>query len=296
MSLHEALIIGAGPAGMSAALQLKRYRVDYVLFEKARLGGLLHNANLVENYPGFPGGIPGPALVELFERQLLSAGVSVRQGEVHSLSYDEGKFHLAIDDDEYKAGIAVVASGTRPRLFSQLEIPAALRSRVYYEIAPLLHLEGKRIVIVGGGDAAFDYALNLGKKNKVIVLNRSENVRCLPLLWERMQAAEGISYHPNAELVSVMGEADHGLILSHTSKDGIQIIQADYLIGALGREACCDFITPELTAKSEELQKRGMLYFIGDVKNAHYRQTAIATGDGILAAMRIYEMVRKIQV
>ena len=292
MSLSNVLIVGAGPAGMTAALQLKRYGIECTLYEKTRLGGLLNNANLVENYPGFPGGIPGPALVALFEQQLQAVGAGVTHAEVLSLDYSEGKFQLTTQTGEHEAAIAVVASGTRPRRFTQLDIPEAVQSRVHYEIYPLLQLEGKRIAIVGAGDAAFDYALNLGKKNDVTILNRSETVKCLPLLWERTQAAQGIHYYSNTAVLAVLEHPQGGLLVAHTSTQGDALLEVDYLIGALGREACLDFISPRLLAQVDELHKRGMLYFIGDVKNELYRQTAIAVGDGILAAMKIFETLR----
>jgi thioredoxin reductase (NADPH) len=208
------------------------------------------------------------------------------------LNYGEGKFRLTTEQGEYEAAIAVVASGTRPRCFNHLVLSETVQAYVHYEVAPLLHLQGNQIVIVGGGDAAFDYALNLGKKNQITILNRSESIKCLTLLWERVQAVKGICYCANTEVVSVSEGELGGIVIEHSSPDGLKLLQADYLIGALGREACRDFITPTLAEQAEDLQKQGMLYFIGDVKNERYRQTAIATGDGILAAMKIYEAVR----
>ena len=82
MKIESVAIIGAGPAGLSTALQLKRQGIKAVLFERDKVGGLLRNANLVENYPGFPGGLSGPKLVSLFEQQAWEAGVSITSAEV----------------------------------------------------------------------------------------------------------------------------------------------------------------------------------------------------------------------
>jgi len=292
MDHKNVLIVGAGPAGMTAALQLKRYGVACTLFEKARPGGLLHNANLVENYPGFPDGIPGPQLVALFVEQLRVRGVQAIQAQALLLDYDGGKFHLATTAGSYEGSIAVLASGTQPRQFTRLDIPQAVRSRVLYEVYPLLHIEGKRIAIVGAGDAAFDYALNLGKKNEITILNRNQTVKCLPLLWDRLQAMSSIQYLDNTAILAVSEHPQSGLLLAHTSAHGDALLQVDYLIGALGREPCLDYLSPELSRQSEALQKQGVLYFTGDVKNERYRQTAIAAGDGLLAAMKIYETLR----
>lgn len=292
MSQKNVLVVGAGPAGMTAALQLKRYGVACTLFEKARMGGLLNNANLVENYPGFPDGIPGPKLVARFEEQLRVRGVVTTQAEALALDYDGDEFHLNTNTGTYNGTIAVLASGTRARRFTQIDIPDAVRSRVGYEVFPLLHLRGKRIAIVGAGDTAFDYALNLGKKNKITILNRSQTVKCLPLLWERARSAKSIHYQDRAALLAVLEHPQGGLLVVYTSAQGDALLEADYLIGALGREPSLDYLTPELTHQTEALQKKGVLYFIGDVKNERYRQTAIAAGDGLLAAMKIYEKVR----
>jgi thioredoxin reductase (NADPH) len=292
MRSASVLIIGAGPAGMAVALQLKRYGIDSVLFEKNKIGGLLHNANLVENYPGFPGGIPGPELVALFEQQTSATGVNVTREEVKTLEFAGGNFHLQTQSEAYESRIAVLASGTRPRRLTGFDLSEQVLPRVYYEVAPLLHLQGKQIVIVGGGDAAFDYALNLGKHNEVTILNRSQSAKCLPLLWERVMTKRTIHYRADAQVLQVSEGSGGGLSIDYTLDERTHNLPADYLVGAVGREACLDFLTQELERQAGELQSLGVLYFVGDVKNQHYRQTAIAVGDGILAAMKIYEVVR----
>jgi thioredoxin reductase (NADPH) len=287
MSLESVVIIGAGPAGLSAAIQLKRFGLDPLVLEMDAVGGLLRNANLVENYPGFPGGIPGVELVRLFEDQARSIGVTITPAQVLRVDHDGEGFQIQTDGEGYSARILVVATGTQPRQFTDLIIPNILQDRVFYEVYPLLNSRGKRLAIVGAGDAAFDYGLNLaGRCNEVLILNRGTELKCLPLLWQRAQDETGIQYLENTQIQEIEGIQD-GLRLRCASLKGEVTLQVDYLLGAIGREPCLDMISPRLQQQAQWLQSQGLLYFIGDVKNGIYRQTSISIGDGVKAAMQI---------
>jgi thioredoxin reductase len=293
VQIEDVIIIGAGPAGLSAAVQLKRYGLAPRLLEQAQVGGLLRNANLVENYPGFPGGITGWELVKLFEEQARCVSVQAICDRVMELSYSADVFQVTSRNSVYQARVAVIASGTRPRVFTEFIVPHSLQDRVLYEVYPLLDAAGLRIAIVGAGDAAFDYALNLARKNIVIILNRGDQVKCLPLLRERASAVPNISYHSGVAVTGLSGAHASGITLECTSATAGSQLNVDYLIGALGREPNVDFISPQLLENSSELEQRGILYWIGDVKNGIYRQTAIAVGDGIRAAMQIYRYFKE---
>ena len=117
MKKQQVIIIGAGPAGLTAALQLKRFGIPALLFEGERIGGLLHNANLVENYPGFPRGVSGPKLVNLLNKQIETIGVDIHYEKVKKFEYDGKSFVVSTDQNEYRAEIAVIASGTKARQF-----------------------------------------------------------------------------------------------------------------------------------------------------------------------------------
>jgi thioredoxin reductase len=283
-------IIGAGPAGISAAIQLQRYGIAPLVLEAEKIGGLLHNANLVENYPGFPGGISGVGLIELFKRQTEMVGVQVVFDIVNQLEYDGKKFLVETEHRYYHSRMVVVSSGTQPRQFTDLKIPEGAGDKIYYEVYPLLKVKRKRIAIVGAGDAAFDYALNLAKRdNEVIILNRGEIIKCLPLLWERSQLQNRIEYlHHTAVQLIEMNPKDQ-LVLECESPAGISHFEVDFLIGAIGRVPKMDFLSDRLKEQAKELEKQHLLYFIGDVKNGIFRQTSIAVGDGIRAAMQIFE-------
>ena len=293
MKTTEVVIVGAGPAGLAAAIQLLRYRITPLIFEAVRLGGLLHNANLVENYPGFPRGIRGPELVELFIEQAECTDVQVTHEEVLELSYDEKVFQALTPVDIYQSRVAVIASGTQPRLLTDIEIPDDLQDRVYYEVYPLLDIENKHVVIIGAGDAAFDYALNLSSENDVVILNRGQEHSCLPLLWERAVQSKRISYRTQVVVRRLTEQPGGSMALECLTPHGLELIPADYLIGAIGREPRLGFITPALLAQSQELSEQGIFHIIGDVKNGSYRQTAIAVGEGILAAMKIHRYLKE---
>jgi len=293
MNVEDVIINGAGPGGLATALQLHRYGIDPLIFEQNQIGGLLRNANLVENYPGFPGGIPGSELVNLFEEQIRSYSLKITPERVIKLNHIDNKFLVATSNQVYQSQIVVVATGTKPRLFSDLEIPETLGDQVFYEVYPLLDLQGKRIAIVGAGDAAFDYALNLGKANDVQILNRGEQISCLPLLWERAIKNPRITYLSNTQISQLSATPDRRLLLECNTPVGADSIVVNILIGAIGRDPQLDFISSQFSKKAIQLESSGNLYYVGDVVNGLYRQTAIAVGDGILAAMKIYGCLKE---
>jgi len=284
--LEDVVIIGGGPAGLATAMQLKRHGVDALLLERTRLGGLLLNANLVENYPGFASGISGPELASRFVDHAHAASLRVRFEEVCALSYDGEAFEVKTDATLLRAKVAVIASGTKAKPLPDLNIPEGLADHVFYEVHPLREVRDKKIGIIGAGDAAFDYALNLAQRNQVVILNRGQAVKCLPLLWERAQATAAISYRADTS-VTKLESHDAGLLVTCTGPEGVSQIEADYLLGAIGRSPQLDFLSEQFLKDSPELERKGVLYWVGDVKNDRYRQTAIAVGEGIMAGMRI---------
>ena len=286
MNVNDVVIIGAGPAGSGTAIQLKRYGIEPILLEKDDVGGLLRNANLIENYPGFPEGITGPELIKLFKRQLKNVGINIQLEEVLELDNKNGVFIINTNQRTIISHIVVIASGTKPRKLSNLNVSKDLESRIFYEAHPLAQVANEKIAIIGAGDAAFDYALNLSKKNEVMILNRGSRVKCLPILFERAVSNERISYKENVQVKNIECSESY-LTLTCYDSTGEQEICVSYLLVAIGREPSLDFLSENLKENLGKLQKLKLLHIIGDVKNDIYRQTAIAVGDGIKAAMEI---------
>jgi thioredoxin reductase len=285
--IQDVVIIGAGPAGLAAAIQLRRYGIAPLVLEGSRVGGLLRNAHWVENYPGFPGGISGPELVALLEKQAREAGVEIIYLEVRELDYQADGFRVITPACTYWSRVAILASGTKPRILNEPPVPDPLKDLIYYEVHHLWNMSGKRMVIMGAGDAAFDYALHLSRENEVVILNHSDRTQCLPLLRERASLSARITCWQNTRILRVVEADQGGILLECTGPDGPMALRADHLIGAIGRDPRLDYLSPSLSQKVSGLKNQGLLYSIGDVHNGIFRQTAIAVGEGIRAAMEI---------
>ncbi len=294
MKVEDVIIIGAGPAGIAAAIQLRRQGVDPLVFEKGMIGGLLHNANLVENYPGFPDGISGNDLAALFAKQLSKYNIRIIPESVQRLDYENALFTITTNDSTYTASIVVIATGTKPREYTDIEIPEDARQFIHNEIYPILTAKEKRIAIVGAGDAAFDYALNLGKANEVMIWNRGEAVRCLQLLQERASRANSITCRTNITISEITKNSGGGLRIHCMAPEGPETFEVDFLVYAIGRDPQLDFLSSGMKNALPKLSKAGSCYLLGDVKSGRYRQTAIAVGDAIHAAMKINDKLEEV--
>ena len=281
--MNNIAIIGAGPAGVSAAVQLRRYGFAVDVFEKNIVGGLARNANLIENLPPFHKGISGKHYARLLKKNLLAYIANPIYEEVESIEFRENWFIIFTDSEIRKYDIAIIASGTKPNSPS-ISLPES--NRIHYEVAVMPKTENNNIIIIGAGDAAFDYALNLANHgdNNIKILNRNDKLKCLPLLFERVKANPHIEYIENCELQAVESLANELIINTNNGK-----FNCDYLLFAIGRSENRSFIGDSVLNNEIKLLNDKLLHYIGDVINGLYRQISIATGDGVRAAMEIYE-------
>ena len=283
------IIIGGGPAGASCAVQLKRYGIDVLLIEKDRIGGLLNSAWRLDNYPGYPEGIRGVDLAGKIEQHLKKLEIRYQRSEVRIVKYAKGVFALQTENDNYISKHLVLATGTRPREVFPGLIPE-VRRKVFYEVFPLRGIKGKKIAIIGAGDAAFDYAMSLAEHNQVDIFNRSSVIKCIPALREISKMQQRINYHENMEMTAV-DEDNGGVLLKFSGLQKPAGYSADYIIFATGREPNLSMLSPDLIKALDKLESEGVLYRAGDVKNGMLRQASVAIGDGIKAAMAIKDRI-----
>jgi thioredoxin reductase (NADPH) len=292
--IHEEFpiaVIGGGIAGVTAAVQLRRMGADPLLFEPGPVGGLLHHASRMDNYPGFPGGIAGPALAERLAAQVRRFKVRVVRARVERLSWADGagRFRLQTEAGPIGAGRVIVATGTRPRPYPPAgKAPNRARGRVFDSVVPLRGRRGLRIAVIGGSDAAFDYALTLARGNRVSILMRS----ALPRANAVLQAA--VAGHPRVTLVP-----DAAVRSFAPGRGGLRIegrrggkpfaLEADAAVTAVGRDPETGFIAPSVRARLAFLRESGRLWLAGDVVRGRMRQASIAAGDGMYAAMELWD-------
>jgi thioredoxin reductase (NADPH) len=295
--VFDVAIVGGGPAGMTAAVQAYRSDLSVVLFERDNLGGLLHNANLVENYPTAQTPLSGSELVEVFKSHMSGFDIDVRMEEILQVHRaDDGNFSLKSKGKEYTSRSVIMATGTIHKEIELEGLDSIARNCVFYEIKDIFPLpEDKSFVIMGGGDAVFDYSLQLQRNNnRVTILVRSEKPRCLTLLKRRVEDKENdIDVYYNAIIDRIEEDGSGSGLRIYYNVEGLdKKLEIDYLLIAIGRipddkllrTPGLDFDTDVSNSVNGKTNIPG-LYLAGDIRSGLYRQVGIAVGSGLLAAM-----------
>jgi thioredoxin reductase (NADPH) len=270
--MSKVAIVGAGPAGMAAAMQLARSGMEVQVFERSRVGGTLRNAGWVENYPGFPGGISGRNLASLMEEQFLGYVDNIIASTVDEIIKTETGFAIqGVDFD----GV-ILCTGTQPKkagFAGEEELAAAGLLR--YGIAEIETWHRvKETCVIGGGEASMDMALSLTEEGiKVTLLHRSDVTGVLALRQEAVS---------DDEITWLKGEAK--AVRMHDDKAVIALekeeLAFDMVLVAVGRES----IMPRMNGFDPEYPPPGF-FVAGDAARKGLGQVAMAAGDGIEMAM-----------
>ncbi len=277
----DCAIVGAGPAGLSCALQATRQGLSIALFEKAEPGGQALSANRIENYPGFPEGISGRDFIKRFLAQVESCRIMIRNEQVKNVSRAKCGFMINTDRGEMSARTVVVASGLVPK---RLGVPGEheLEGRsIFYYANPheILH-EEKDVLIIGSGDAAFDQALSFARRARTVtIIMKYAEPCCAPALLKDARTAR-IKILPSSNVLSIAEKCDR--IVVECEKNEYHL--ADLLIVCVGKMRCFDFLDGDIL----EAPAAG-IFFAGDCLRNRDRHISIAIGDGASAAMAAAE-------
>lgn len=253
---EKIIIIGAGPAGSSLAIQLKRLGLNFMLVDKTgEAGGLIKNAWSVENYLGFPP-TTGLNFTNKIRSHLEKLDIKVHKYEVKKISKDKELFDIETDSIVLNSKIVVLAVGTKPIQNKEFD------EFVYYDLFKLISCDNfyniSKVIIIGAGEAAFDYALSLSKLNKkVLICSKSENIKAKGVLRKTVENDINISILRNMTYDKILKIMD-----SKTS-----------VLSAIGRES-------EVSSIGISGNKDNM-FVIGDAKRGTLGQIGIAVGDGL---------------
>jgi thioredoxin reductase (NADPH) len=294
----KVIIIGSGPAGLTAAVYAARANLAPIVFAGHMYGGQLMLTTEVENYPGFPNGIMGPELMEAFRAQAERFGSIVHNVDVTEVDFSRQPFVVKTDEESFTADSVIVATGASARW---LNIPgeARLRGRGVSTCATCdgAFFREKHIVVVGGGDSAMEEALFLTRfGRRVTVVHRRDSLRASKIMADRAMHHEKIEFIWNAAVEEVIGEdATTALRLKNLVGGGEQILDADALFIAIGHDPNTAIFKGqlELDAAGYIVSSDGVrtniegVFVAGDVYDIRYKQAVTAAGMGCKAAIDV---------
>ena len=297
---RKLIIIGSGPAGLTAAVYAGRANLEPLLIEGEptgpgdQPGGQLMNTTEIENYPGVQG-LQGPELMAGMREQAAKFGAEIITKRASRVDFSSRPFGVWVDDDEYRAETVIISTGAKP-LTLGVEREWELMGRGVSTCATCdgFFFRGKDIAVVGGGDAAMEEAIFLTRfANSVTVIHRRDQLRASAVMADRAKANSKIKWRWNAQ-VSALHGAEHltGLSLRDTQTGAQSKFATHGLFIAIGHKPNSDLFAGQL-----ELDSKGYIathgvktsvegvYAAGDVQDATYRQAITSAGTGCMAAL-----------
>jgi thioredoxin reductase (NADPH) len=304
--MERLIVIGSGPAGLTAAIYAARANLAPLVFAGYQYGGQLMLTTEVENYPGFPAGIMGPELMEQFRTQAERFGATIENVDVTKVDFAERPFRVWADEREHQAESVIVATGASARWLG-ISGEERLRGQGVSSCATCdgAFFRDRRIAVVGGGDSAMEEALFLTRfGSQVTVIHRRDSVRASKIMAERALHHPKIEFIWNAVVEEVKGELKvESLVLRDVVSGKPFEIPADAMFVAIGHDPNTEIFRGqlELDAQGYLVSQDGVhtkipgVFVAGDVYDHRYRQAITAAGMGCKASMEAEKYLEGIE-
>lgn len=296
MTVHQVIIIGSGPAGLTAAIYSARANLSPLMIEGYEAGGQLMITTDVENYPGFPEGVTGPDLMALWRKQAERFGTKFITKNVTKVDLEANPKKVYINDEEFLAETVIISTGASAKWLG-IEAEKKMMGKGVSACATCdgAFFKGEKLAIVGGGDTAMEEALFLTRfATKVSVIHRRDQLRASKIMQDKAKNNPKIEFIWNSEVVDIIGENQvEAVKLYNNQTKKEETIPFGGVFIAIGHKPNTDLFVDQLEMKngylitqpdSTKTQIEGV-FACGDVQDSYYRQAVTAAGSGCMAAI-----------
>jgi len=295
---YGVVIIGGGPAGLTAGLYTSRAGLKSLLVERGMFGGQIVNAPMVENYPGFPEGISGPELGSLMHQQATKYGLETVTAEVTGVEVGQ-PYKIVTTEGNFEAGVIIIAAGSEYRKLGVPGEEVLLGHGVSYcATCDGFFFRGREVAVVGGGDVAITDALELAQHaSKVYVIHRRDQLRAGQVLQQRAFAEPKIEFIWDTVVEEIVGEqAVKALKLRNVKTKRLSTLEVAGVFVSVGlkpnSQPFADIVELSETGHivTDELMATSVpgIFAAGDIRRKSARQIASAVGDGATAALSAF--------